>query len=311
MEDQDHDMLRSRVFTFHVEPSHVYEVVDALDRVRERFEKNPDFRGLVCLEGHGGRHQIMVLTMWDGDGLEDMRDEDEHARRQIADTCDLGVRSEEYAVLKNITPNVSLPRTTPYRVVLIDDDKQERALLRTRLEESCRFAVVGEAEDGPAGAATVARLEPDLVALDMSLPGGDAIGTLRMIQTASSASKVVVVSGLPSNDLVHATVDILGASSCFDKNIGADRLVDECLHALEQPGEPYNSSPRATIDREFVIDQRLATVQSSASSITESAVAICARPERPAGCPDIARHLFSTSGMASDSTARTLTSSSA
>jgi DNA-binding NarL/FixJ family response regulator len=272
-------MLRSRVLPFHVEPSHVHEVVDALDQVRDRFEKN-------------------------------MRD-DEQARQQMTGTCDLGVRSEEYAVLKRITPIVSLGRTTPYRVVLIDDDKEERALLRTRLEESCRFVVVGEADDGPGGAATVARLRPDLVALDMSFPAGDTIGTLRKIQRASSASKVVVVSGLVSNDLVHATVDILGASSCLDKNIGADRLVDECLHALERPAEPYNASPRVTIDRKFVIDQRLANDQSSARSIAGSAVAICAHHDRPASCPDIARPQFSTSGMASVPTVRTLTSSSA
>jgi CheY-like chemotaxis protein len=254
-------MLRSRVLTFHVEPSHVYEVVDALDDVRERFEKNPDFRGLVCLEGQGGRHQIMVLTLWEGDGIDDMREEDEQARQQIASTCDLGVRSEEFDVLRHFTANATSPtRTTPYSVVLIDDDEQERALLKTRLEESCRFRVIGEANNGTAGTAMAAKLRPDLVALDMSLPSGDAIGTLRRIQNASSASKVVVVSGLVSHNLIHATVDILGASSCLDKNIGADRLVNECLNACEQPSQQYHASPRAAIDRNFVIDQQVPMV---------------------------------------------------
>ena len=280
IEGHDHCMLRSRVLTFHVEATHVRQVVDALDRVRERLEKNPDFRGLVCLEGQGKRHQVMVLTLWDGDGLDEMRDEDEQARLQIAETCDLGVRSEEYDVLRHFTGGTVSTRITPYRVVLIDSDDDERSLLRTRMEESCRFLVIGEADNGPAGTAIAARLHPDLIALDTSLPGGDAMGTLRTIQAACPATKIVVVSGLVSADLVHAMVDILGASSCLDKNIGVDRLVNECLNALEQPNQPYNTSDRAELDRACVLDRHLSVVVRATSS---NSVAIsCSRPTRSA-----------------------------
>ena len=206
-----------RVLTFHIESSRVHEVLDALDHVRERFEKNPDFRGLICLEGQGERHQVTVLTLWDGRGLEIMRDEDEDARQQISDTCDFGVRSEELTVLRYFRgddANFTAP-TTPYRVVLIDDDEARRASLKVKLEDSCRFVVVGESGDGKAGAAIASRLSPDLVVLDMSLPGGGTIGTLHIIHTESPTSHVVVVSGLVSADLVNTTVTILGASSCL------------------------------------------------------------------------------------------------
>jgi len=282
-------MVRSRVLTFHIEPDHIDEVAQALDAAEERFAKNANFRGLICLDHPDHRHEIVVITMWDGTGLEDMEAEDEVARQEIADTCDLGVRSQEYRVLRQFAGVVPTPHSTSaYGVLLIDADEPERKLLRTSLEESCRFAVLGEADDGPTGTAMASSLHPDLVALDMSLPGGDAIGTLRRIQSASPTSKVVVVSGLGSDDLVHATVDILGAVSCLDKHIGEDRLVDEFINALEQPGQPYNTSPRAAIDRECVIGRRVSAGPPTTASATVFAEPTpCAPPSRPAGGPDI------------------------
>ena len=66
----------------------------------EQFAQRPEFRGLVCLEHDSFRNEIMIMTLWDGEGLEDTQDVSEMGRRQIAETTDLGVASRCYDVLR-------------------------------------------------------------------------------------------------------------------------------------------------------------------------------------------------------------------
>jgi PAS domain S-box-containing protein len=161
----------------------------------------------------------------------------------------------------------------PYRVLLIDDAQEDRELLAMWLERTSRFAVVGEAEDGPRGVAMAADLRPDLVTLDMSMPGGDGITALRQIRALCPDSKVVMVSGFITDDLVHATVDLLGASAYLDKDIGPDRMVEDLLGVVELPDEVLDlpsdfNSPQALADREHLATSRLAAiVESSVDAI--------------------------------------------
>jgi PAS domain S-box-containing protein len=159
------------------------------------------------------------------------------------------------------------PRKAPYRVLLVDDVQEERELLGTWLEETSRFVVVGEARDGPRGVVLAGELLPDLVTLDMSMPGGDGYAALRKIQSASPDSTIVVVSGFVSDELAHAIVDTLGASACLDKSIGLDRLVEELLKAVERPITVLDlagdDGRQAVIDREFVTNARLAAIVKS------------------------------------------------
>jgi CheY-like chemotaxis protein len=122
---------------------------------------------------------------------------------------------------------------SPYRVLLVEDFRPERELLGAWLEETSLFVVVGEAGDGPRGVALAGSLRPDLVTLDMSMPGGDGIKALRQILVVSPGSTVAVVSGFVSADMVRATKG-LGAKACLDKRIGRDRLVEELVGAVRE-----------------------------------------------------------------------------
>ena len=93
-------MTRARVLTFHVDTSELWGLTAALDGVRERFAQNPNFRGLVCLEHDSVRHQVLVITLWDGDGLEETEAESQRAQSQIAATSDLAVNCTYYEVLR-------------------------------------------------------------------------------------------------------------------------------------------------------------------------------------------------------------------
>ncbi len=63
--------------------------------------------------------------------------------------------------------------TRAIRTVLVDDEPLARHGLRVRLEREADIDVVGEAEDGPTAVETVLRLRPDLVFLDVQMPGFD------------------------------------------------------------------------------------------------------------------------------------------
>jgi hypothetical protein len=101
-------MTSARVLSFHVDSDELDDVTEALDGVTEQFSRNPDFRGLLCLEHGGLRHEIVILTLWDGDGLEATRAESEVARARIAATTDLGVSSKCFEVLRLVDGSVPI-----------------------------------------------------------------------------------------------------------------------------------------------------------------------------------------------------------
>jgi len=97
----------ARVLTFHVDGDELPGLVDALDGVAEMFAHHSDFRGLVCLEHDSTRNEIMVITLWDGRGIQDTQHDSELARRRIA-TTDLGVSSKCYHVLRMVPGSAAL-----------------------------------------------------------------------------------------------------------------------------------------------------------------------------------------------------------
>ncbi len=158
----------------------------------------------------------------------------------------------------------------PFRVVLVDDVREDRELLGEWLEETALFVVVGQACDGPRGVEMASQLQPDLVTLDMSMPGGDGIAALRHILVACPYTKVVIVSGFVTQELIEATVEMIGAAACFDKGIGSDRLVTELLGVVKSSKAMSASfadldSIRALTDTEFVINSRLAAIVESSN----------------------------------------------
>lgn len=93
-------MTRARVLTFHVGSHQLLEMRAALDAVSERCARHPDFEGLVCLQHDSVLHQIIVLTLWGGHGLEDTQADSELTQQQIATATDLGVSNISYEVVR-------------------------------------------------------------------------------------------------------------------------------------------------------------------------------------------------------------------
>ncbi len=106
------------MLTFSVDDEHLPALTRALDHASSDLAKNPNFRGLLGLECNSGRHEIVIITLWEGEGLEDSAADSEASRRLIAEAVDLGVRSRNYAVLSFDAGDTQIPRllahpTTP------------------------------------------------------------------------------------------------------------------------------------------------------------------------------------------------------
>src|SRR6185503_1279394 len=79
------------------------------------------------------------------------------------------------------------------RVLIVDDHAAFRAAAR-RMLEAAGFAVVAEAGDGPAALALVAATAPDIVLLDIHLPGFDGISVAERLAEQGEPPRVVLIS---------------------------------------------------------------------------------------------------------------------
>lgn len=131
-------------------------------------------------------------------------------------------------------------------IVIVDDAADVRLLLRTRMSLSGRLDVVGEGGDGDAAVDLVRRHRPDLLLLDVSMPGVDGLQALRRVRSASPETVVVMYSGFEEQGLA-ARARVLGASAYLQKSGSVVSLVDDLLAILadEQP-EPAVVAPVAS-----------------------------------------------------------------
>lgn len=118
--------------------------------------------------------------------------------------------------------------TTPFRVVLADDSDDLREILTVALERTGRFSVVASVADGEAAREAVARLAPDLVLLDLAMPGAGGLDALPLVRAAAPEARVIVVSGFARDGLGPVVRD-RGAVGYVEKGLSPRRIVDEIL----------------------------------------------------------------------------------
>ncbi len=92
------------------------------------------------------------------------------------------------------------------RVLIVDDQVPFREASRMVVEMTDGFEVVGEAENGHRALELVTHLKPDLVLMDVQMPGIDGIETTRRISALPDAPAVIVMSTHESSDYVGMAV---------------------------------------------------------------------------------------------------------
>lgn len=111
------------------------------------------------------------------------------------------------------------------RVVIADDQPVVRGGLRMILESEDDIEIVAEAADGAEAVDVVAAVDPDVVLMDISMPGIDGIEATRRIAAGGSEARVLVLTTYGHDDNVYDALKA-GASGFLVKTDPPEQLVD-------------------------------------------------------------------------------------
>ncbi|MBI5159818.1 MAG: response regulator transcription factor [Micrococcales bacterium] len=111
------------------------------------------------------------------------------------------------------------------RVVLVDDHEMIRTGLRTILEATPGIEVVGEAADGAAAIAAAQTLAPDVLCMDVQMPGTDGLAATRTITDAGPGIRVLVLTTFDRDDYLFEALSA-GASGFLLKTAPPEAIVE-------------------------------------------------------------------------------------
>ena len=111
------------------------------------------------------------------------------------------------------------------RVVIVDDQKPFRMAARDVIELTGGFEVVGEAETGEDAIEVVKEMEPDLVLMDLNLPGIDGLeATKRIVAERSNHVVVLMVSTYEAEEFAPRCAEAGAAAYISKSEFGPDQL---------------------------------------------------------------------------------------
>jgi DNA-binding NarL/FixJ family response regulator len=122
--------------------------------------------------------------------------------------------------------------TTPIRVLLVDDHDVVREGLQTFLSEESDFNIVGEASNGLEAVNLAVALKPDVVLMDLLMPGMDGVEATRRIRTTLPASQVLVLTSYADHQHVRDALQA-GAIGYILKDVLKRDLVQAIRHAAQ------------------------------------------------------------------------------
>lgn len=179
------------------------------------------------------------------------------------------------------------------RVLIVDDSPTMRAILMSRLREQPDIEVVGTASDAIEGRELIKKLDPDVVTLDIEMPGMNGLDFLEKIMTLRPTPVIIVSGATQEGNEVSVRALGLGAVNCYSKYDPSGKL------ALQDSGElarlireaalvrfdkPARSAPAVAEEsrRSIKRDTRLIAVGSSTGGV--EALQVLLR-EFPRDCP--------------------------
>jgi NarL family two-component system response regulator LiaR len=167
----------------------------------------------------------------------------------------------------------------PIRVLVADDHAIVRKGICALLDTEAGIEVVGEAQNGQEAIAQAAQLRPDVVLMDLVMPGVDGLEAIRHVAAHHPRARILVLTSFAGDDKVFAALKA-GALGYLLKDSGPEDLVQairqvhagqaslhptiarRLLHELAYPTEPGSGLAYLT-DRELEVLRLLGTGQSN------------------------------------------------
>jgi DNA-binding NarL/FixJ family response regulator len=139
----------------------------------------------------------------------------------------LTVEASYVAVARRVNPAKPSALRDParaVRVVIADDDVEVRTLIGFILQQDPAVLLVGEAEDGESALILVRQARPDLVVMDVMMPGVGGLEATRRIKRESPDTRVLVLTNL-TDDETRRSAFLNGADSFITKRDITTRLL--------------------------------------------------------------------------------------
>ncbi|GAB2602194.1 response regulator [Kocuria arenosa] len=130
--------------------------------------------------------------------------------------------------------------TAPVRVLLVDDEAMVRSGLAMLLTAEPDLVVVGEAADGAAAVEETVRLQPDVVVMDVRMPGTDGVAATRVLTSDAfldrvpNVAAVLMLTTFDEDAAVHAALRA-GASGFILKS-SAPKVLADAVRSLARGG---------------------------------------------------------------------------
>jgi DNA-binding NarL/FixJ family response regulator len=132
------------------------------------------------------------------------------------------------------------------RILLVDDHEVVRLGVRGLIDRQEGMEVVGEAGTVREALNQVEQLAPDVVVLDIRLPGGDGLEACRQIKALRPETRIIILTSYPDDEKLFDAI-ACGADGYVLKQIGSDDLI----RALEQVGRGESMLDPAVTARVF------------------------------------------------------------
>lgn len=132
-----------------------------------------------------------------------------------------------------------MPDAPKIRVLIVDDHRMIRSGLRGFLEGEPGISVVGEADNGEDALARVPELAPDVVLMDLMMPGIGGIAAIGALRQTHPNLKIMALTSFADDEQVFPALEA-GANGYLLKDIDPDELVSaiRAVHAGESPLDP-------------------------------------------------------------------------
>lgn len=123
---------------------------------------------------------------------------------------------------------------TQTSVLIAEDNPVVREVLRGVMRHDDRLRIVGEAANGQAALELIESLKPQLVCLDVMMPGLDGLTVLKTIREKFPETRVIIVTGQSTSEVVTEALK-LGANGLVVKPFNADKLLRAIDKVLAVP----------------------------------------------------------------------------
>ncbi|HAL55648.1 MAG TPA: response regulator [Bacteroidetes bacterium] len=127
--------------------------------------------------------------------------------------------------------NFQFTKDKPMKLLIVDDSPVVRARLIVMLQDLDHITIVGQAGSVEEAQTTFRRATPDVVVLDIRMPGGSGIDVLKMIKAHRPETKVIMLTNYPYAQY-QEKCKAEGADYFFDKSVEFEKVV-ELVRSME------------------------------------------------------------------------------